>query len=203
MSIVSKIVGIVSPPAGAALAVLGKVPSAIGGALDWLAKNPLAAVCLGLAVFGGVQHHQAAHWRTIAAQRATALAAIPAAQDQALAQQRALDGYVADQYQAQAEKADAHYKLALADAGPAADRYIATHRLRPSVAADRAGSPGAAAQTGDPGLSAALPGDGVVVSAGDVQACTGATAYAVSDHNAAVDAVAAGLAEFSLEPGAR
>lgn len=171
------------------------------GSLKWLLVHPAvlaAVVCAGVAVF---EHHEAARWRAVADQRGAALAAIPVAQAKALAAQVALNASVAAKYQSQAEISDANYKTALADAGADADRYIAAHRLRPAAHPGGTSSPSGTAQAGDSNLPADMPADGVVVSASDVQKCTGATSYAVTAHNSAVDAIAASTAIPAPEIG--
>lgn len=65
--------------------------------------------------------------------------------------------------------------------------YAATHRVCPSAAGRDAGSAPAAPAPGDPGVRESVPDGSVVVSAGDVQACSGSAAYAVALHNWLVD----------------
>jgi hypothetical protein len=95
------------------------------------------------------------------------------------------------QYQEQAHETDANYQAELADARSATDRYIATHRMRGGTSG---GSGNSAAQASDTGVSPSLSTDSVLVSQSDVQACAGATAYALTAHNKAMDALAAGTA---------
>jgi len=85
-------------------------------------------------------------------------------------------------YVVKATEADSAYQTQLADARSAADAYVAEHRVQPqAVAGDRSSAP-APAQGGSAGVPPGVSADAVVVSASDVQACTGATAYALSAH---------------------
>ncbi len=80
-------------------------------------------------------------------------------------------------YQARAQEADNAYQTQLATARYAADRYIAAHRVQPAAIAGGSGAAPATAQSGGAGIPAPMPADAVMVSAGDVQACTDAVTY--------------------------
>jgi hypothetical protein len=69
------------------------------------------------------------------------------------------------------------------DAGRA---YSAAHRVCGEEGV-RAGQPPAGGADDAPAFRESLPAGGVVVSASDVQACSGATAYAIALHNWLVD----------------
>jgi hypothetical protein len=83
------------------------------------------------------------------------------------------------------ESEDAHQKQ-LDDARSYADNYIATHRLRTKASERPSGTAAASAQGDGSAIPPVMPTDAVVVSAGDVQACTDAVTYAIDAHNWAV-----------------
>jgi len=96
-------------------------------------------------------------------------------------------------YQAQAQETEHEYEQKVADAHAAADRYVADHRvggLRTGPAQGASSPAVAASTTGGPGVPPGVPADAVVVSAGDVQACTSAVTYAVQAHNWALSLTA-------------
>jgi len=89
-------------------------------------------------------------------------------------------------YVIKATEADSAYQTQLVDARSAADRYGATHRLQPPTVASGSGSAPAAAEGYSTGVPASMPADAVMVSNGDVQACSDATTYALNAHNWAI-----------------
>ena len=105
-----------------------------------------------------------------------AQAAATASAQQALAFQTSV-------YQHKAQEADSAYQLQLAAARSAADRYIVTHRMQPEAAQSGSGRAVALGQSGSAGVLAPVSTDAVVVSGGDVQACTDATTYALKAHD--------------------
>jgi len=114
--------------------------------------------------------------RSQAAQFAQAQADATAAAQKALKDEQAA-------YAAKAQEADNAYQTQLADARGAAAQYISAYSVRPQTVASGAGAAPAAAQSGSASLSASLPADTVLVSPGDVQACTDATTYALKAHD--------------------
>lgn len=145
----------------------------------WRPALPFVA---GLALLASLMHYRTAY-RTERAGRLADRAAYTAAQDEAGRIARAALAHQEATYRAKAQDTDHAYNLALADARSAADRFIAAHRLRDATLARPTG-PAAAGTTGsNPGLPASLPVDAVMVSAGDVRACTDATAYALKAHD--------------------
>ncbi len=134
----------------------------------------LAVVLLAL----GFLHYRSAYTAQVAL-RAADKAAYVAAQE--LARQKAEQARVATEqhYQMLADQKDKDYATEIADARSAADAYIASHRVQPQAAQGASGRSAAAASGSDPSVREGLPADGVVVSEQDVQACTGATAYAL------------------------
>ncbi|MDR3387620.1 MAG: hypothetical protein P4L92_11250 [Rudaea sp.] len=86
-------------------------------------------------------------------------------------------------YAAKAMEADNAYQAQLADTRDAAERYIAAHRVQSTPAQGRSGATPASAQGSGSAIPANLPADAVVVSAGDVQACSDATTYALKAHD--------------------
>lgn len=146
--------------------ILRKVwPQLLGGA---------AVVLLAL----GFLHYRSAY-HAERALRAADKAAYVSAQEQA--RQKAEQARVATEqhYQMLADQKDKDYATEIADARAAADAYIASHRVQPQAAQGASSRSTAAASGSDSGVREGLPTDGVVVSEADVQACTGATAYAV------------------------
>lgn len=91
-----------------------------------------------------------------------------------------------------AEKSDEAYKHEASNANDAAIRYIDRWRVRENSCSS---GPDSAAQSSNPGVPETMPADAVMVSARDVQACTGATAYAIEAHNHAVRLIESGTAE--------
>ncbi|EGD58394.1 hypothetical protein Y88_0449 [Novosphingobium nitrogenifigens DSM 19370] len=94
------------------------------------------------------------------------------------------------EYQAKATETQNAYEVQLADAHAAADRYIAAHRLaalppglRTQAAQGDASATAPSTQSGGAPLPSGVPADPVVVSADDVQACTGAVSYALKAHD--------------------
>jgi hypothetical protein len=149
----------------------------------WAERNPLLAALLivtGIAAFEW--HELDVRGRTIAKLTAENASFVQAQATATQIAQQALHHQEAV-YQAKATEADSAYQAQLADAHSAADRYIAAHRVRAEAFAGSAGASVAPAKSVGPDLSSILPTDAVVVSQSDLQACTGATSYAVSAHN--------------------
>jgi hypothetical protein len=142
-------------------------------ALPYAAIALLAALCWH---FDRRAVANAAAMRTQAAQFRQAQADAQKAAQQALDRENAA-------YQAKAVEAQNAYQAQLADAHGAADRYIAAHRVQPASAGGHAGATAAAADGASTSLPAGLSADAVVVSADDVQTCTGAVTYALQAHD--------------------
>lgn len=85
-------------------------------------------------------------------------------------------------YAAKATEADNAYQAQLADTRDTAARYIAAHRVQPTAAQGRSSAAPASTQGSGSAIPASLPVDAVMVSAGDVQACSDATTYALKAH---------------------
>lgn len=139
----------------------------------------------GLAVFGlfvASWHYRHAYHAEIARRKAQEAQYIAA---QAIATQKAQAALVAVEtaYRTKANEADQTYRAGLADARAAADRYIASHRVRPG-AQSAAGRTASAAEDHGPGVPASVSSGALVaVSDSDVQACTDAVTYAVQAHD--------------------
>jgi hypothetical protein len=86
-------------------------------------------------------------------------------------------------YQVKAMETNSAYRAQLVDAKSAADRYSATHRVQPQAVPSGRRSALAAAQGRSTSVPAIMPADAVVVSSGDLQACTDATTYALNAHS--------------------
>ena len=160
--------------------------SFIGGALAWFGRNPLVAALVALACLSGLLLHEyEVRGRTIA-RLTTQAAQFRAAQDEAgkLAQQALMRQQAL--YSAKANEADNEFNQSLADARHSADVYIAGHRavfVRSSPAGGAPGGAVASAESGSASVPAPVPGDAVLVSPSDVQACTAATGYAIAAHD--------------------
>jgi hypothetical protein len=87
------------------------------------------------------------------------------------------------QYAAKAKVVDDAYQQQIGSARDAADRYIASHSVRPTAVASAPGSAPSATQSGNPDVPASVPANTVLVPPGDVQACTDAVTYAVKAHD--------------------
>ena len=147
----------------------------------WKAGIGIAAIIglFGLAL--AANHYRHAYHAEKALRKAQEAAYVAA---QAIATQKAQAALVAAEahYRSKANEADKSYRAGLADARAAADAYTAAHRVR--AASGRAASTTvASAEDHGPGVPASLPADAVMVSAGDVQACTDAAAYALTAHD--------------------
>jgi len=114
--------------------------------------------------------------RTQAAQFKQAQADAATIAEQTLKQQQAV-------YQAKATEANDAYQSQLAAADNAAAQYISTHRVRGPADPDAPGAAIAAPKSGGPDLSATVPASTVLVSSGDVQACTDAVTYGIKAHD--------------------
>jgi hypothetical protein len=114
--------------------------------------------------------------RTQAAQFAQAQALATAAARQALQTETAA-------YAAKAKDADNAYQTQFAAAQTATDQYIATHRVRTTAVASSAWPAPSPSQGANPGIPATVPVNTVVVSPGDLQACTDAVTYAIQAHD--------------------
>lgn len=138
-----------------------------------------ALAFLGLAL--AANHYRHAYHAEKALRKADRASYVAAQSEAALIAKRALDAAEA-RYAHKAMEADLAYQTDLADARSAADRYIDAHRVRWQAPARDAGGTLATAESSDPGIPASVPGDAVVVSESDVQACTSAVTYAVKAH---------------------
>lgn len=136
---------------------------------------PIAA----LVSFSGVQTWRASHWKDQAqlcqAGRKQDRDRYVQAQKDAAAMALAAKVQQEAAYRAQAERTQSEYETELADASAAADRYIATHRVRAEGAQGASGGTGEGSDRGGAG-SAIGPGEtpelAVAVKADDVRICT-------------------------------
>lgn len=152
------------------------------GLLPILARWRLGLGIAGaLAVFGlfaASWHYRNAYHAEIARRKAQEAQYI-AAQVIAMQKAQAALAAVEAQYRSKADEADQSYRVELADARSAADRYIATHRVRGTFASPSSG-PTATAEDRAAGVLPPVPDAALVaVTDRDVQACTDAYIYAV------------------------
>ena len=136
----------------------------------------LVTVCLLAWHFDSLAATNADALRTQATQFKQAQADATAIAEHALKQQQAV-------YQAKATEADDAYQSQLATARNAAAQYIATHRVRGPADPDAPGTAIATPKSGGASLSASVPTGTVLVSSGDVQACTDAVTYGFQAHD--------------------
>lgn len=153
-------------------------------------------LCIAALLFAGLQtirlHSEQRHnakltqqlTKVIAAREADRKAYV-AAQEQAAALALKQKQDTEARYAALANEKDQEYALGLQNGRAAALSYIAAHGMQ-SQHSSPSGGPSTPAKDNSPVLPAKLPADPVVVSAGDVQACTAATAYAIAAHNWAI-----------------
>jgi len=137
-----------------------------------------------LAVFGLIAaswHYRHAYHAEQALRAADKAAYVNA---QAQAQAKALAALQATEaaYRSKADASEQTYRSKLADARGLADSYIALHRVRVETPSRVASGPASSAQGGSASVPADMPADAVMVSAGDVQACTAASTYALGAH---------------------
>lgn len=157
------------------------MPIIIATALGFLKRIPwwaFATVALGAALWWLIADDR--HYRTKAAELTTTLSQVKDAQAKATIAAQAAHDAQEQRYKDLANAADKDHAAALADAGAATDSYIRTHRLPACPASRAAGSPIASASGDSASVPASLPTDAVMVSASDVQACSGAVTYAIS-----------------------
>jgi hypothetical protein len=159
-----------------------RLARAVGAITSWAARNPAWALCLALTAACGLIWHEYDVKSRQVAKLASEITAFRTAQD--TAKQIAVEALHHQEavYQAKAQDADHAYTTQLADAHSAADRYIATHRVQPAPAGNRASPTIAAASGGSAIVPAIVPTDTVLVSSGDVQQCTDAATYALNAH---------------------
>ena len=130
----------------------------------------LIGICIALALLSALL------WRgrdNALAELATFKAAQKEATAKAIAARKAEEKRLASH----AERIDREHKTELANAMDAADAYIRANRVR--CEAGTASGTIAATPDRDTGVSEGMPATGVLVSEGDVQACSAATAYAL------------------------
>lgn len=149
----------------------------------WL-LGAAASAALGIAM--AVTTIDRNQWRAAARKGDATIAKFIAAQKQAEIDFRAAITAKEREYKDHADDADQTHTAELVDARSAADRYIATHRVPACHSGGAPSSTTTGTQGGSSGIPASVPADAVVVTSGDVQACTAAAKYALDAHNWAV-----------------
>ena len=169
------------------LSALGFVRKALQAAFAMAMRYPREVAIMLLLVAAAWLWHgkSAANDRAdaCAAGRATERASYIAAGKEAERLARAAKAAQEAKYTQLAKDADHAYETDLANARTAADRYIASHRVRAQAAGDSRGATVAATQGGSSGVPEIMPASAVLVSDSDVQACTGAVAYGIAAHD--------------------
>jgi len=148
----------------------------------WRFGLSLAAVVAALGLVLALNHYRHAYHAEKALRAADRAAYVNAQSDAAAKALAALQATEAA-YKRDADNADQSYRAGLSDARTAADRFIAAHRVRGQAVAGVASGTVASASGGGASVPDAVPADSVLVSAGDVQACTAAVTYAVGAHD--------------------
>lgn len=156
------------------------------GLLPILARWRLGLGIAGALAFIGLalaaNHYRHAYHAEIARRKAQEAAYVAAQAEASLIAKRALDATEA-QYRSKANEADQSYHAQLVDARAAAARYINASRVRGQAAARDAIAAIAASPDRGSGIPASLSANAVMVSEGDVQACTDAVTYAIGAHD--------------------
>ena len=153
-------------------------------ALAWIAKLPWYVLALaGCAAVILWQHGAEVRKDARIASLTATLDQVKVAQVQAATMARETLHHQEQAYEAKAQDADYAYEKQLAAAHAAADRYVDAHRVRVTTSANSASPTVASSKSRNSGVPASLPGDAIVVSSRDVQACTAAVTYAVKAHD--------------------
>jgi len=147
----------------------------------WRVGLSIAGALAVLGLIVASWHYRHAYHAEKALRKADRAAYVAAQSEATVIAKRALDAAEA-KYRTKANEADQSYRADLADARAAADRYIAAHWVRNQTAARDASGALASAPDRGPGVPASLPADAILVSEGDVQACTEAVTYAIGAH---------------------
>ncbi|MEI6644076.1 MAG: hypothetical protein WCL10_18805 [Novosphingobium sp.] len=137
-----------------------------------------------LAVFGLIVaswHYRHAYHAEKALRKADRAAYAAAQSEATVIAKRALDAAEA-RYKRNADNADQAFQSKLADARRSAADYVSAHRVRAYAQGPTSGTVASAEGRG-PGVPASLPADAVMVSEGDVQACTDAVTYGIGAHD--------------------
>jgi hypothetical protein len=189
MSIFETVVGLAAPQAAIPLRLI----SWARGSATWLLAHPMTAVALLAAVFGAVEHHEAARWAGVARQRATAIAAIQSANASAV-QQATAAKEVKDAYNAKMAVAADRAAAELRNRYRAAVLQLANAQGR-SRRSDLPGHADTAASSDRPGEGAGVPtgaesveiaGAPLAVSRDDVLTCADNTARLQAVHDWAI-----------------
>jgi type II secretory pathway pseudopilin PulG len=168
--------------------------------LEWIFKDWRYIVIAILSLFAAYQMFSATKWQgraekaqeTILAKNKTISDMKAASAQNAAKQAKAINDRKSKETQI-AKDSDNAYKVANLEAGAAAAVYIDRWRVRNN---EVCGSGAVAAPENEiAGVPETMPAGGILVSEGDVQACTGATAYAIEAHNHAMRQIAEGVAE--------
>jgi hypothetical protein len=147
----------------------------------WKVGLGLFGVLAVFGLFAASWHYRHAYHAEKALRKADR-AAYVAAQAQATERAQAALAATEAEYRSKANEADLSYRAGLVDARSAADRYVTANRVRNQTAARDASAAPASAENRGPGVPASLPADAVMVSEGDVRACTDAVTYAIGAH---------------------
>lgn len=166
----------------------------IGAGLKWLFAHPMAALALGLGVWGVIEHRAAAKWEGAYHKLVTDTqrAAGQAAKDQAAVNHRpaAISAEIA-------ERTDHEAGDYIAGAMAAARTYADAHRVRPASArgpghADLPGTDHPAPRDDGPGDAAKL--DAIAISPADFDTCTINSGRLAKVYDASQELIAARVA---------
>ena len=145
----------------------------------------LAGVLALAGLVMALQHYRSAYHAERALRKADR-ASYVAEQSKAAERAQAALRYQEHIYVTKARGIEHEYVSKIADARAAADRYIAAYRMRNQAVAGRASQAAASAEGRGARVPAEMPAASILVSEGDVRACTDLGAYAISAHEWAV-----------------
>lgn len=168
---------------GIGKAILQWVAIVVQWILDTIRRHPWQCGCIALVCFSawlwrGWDGEIARHGRTKAEYAAFQTAIIDKTAV-ALAAQKADTLRIETEYKDKAHESDVRHGAALADARRSVDEYIRTHRMRAGTSGSSPSGTSPSPESGDPGISASLPADAVMVPEQDVRACDDAVTYAL------------------------
>jgi hypothetical protein len=157
----------------------------------WCSANPARLAIVVLIALCGFLALSNASLRGDVRHKDKVIAALRDASKKATVAQIAMNADRTKKETTNANQSDERYIAAQDVSGIAAIRYIDRWRVRPNSSCSGPNTP---TENGSAEIPAEMPSNPVLVSERDVQACTGATAYAIEAHNHAVSQIAAGLA---------
>jgi hypothetical protein len=152
---------------------------------------PLQAAIIALLCLSAWLYWSKQNVRETVAQREATIAQMEQASKDAKAAQIAMNAERTRKDTDNAKQSDSRYIAAQAAAGDATIRYIDRWRVQPNRCSGQTNS---APQGDNSEVLDAMSARTILVSERDLQACTGATTYAIEAHNHAISQIEAGVA---------